>query len=464
MSQLGEDLRDILQHAFSGIWVMGEVHRPRPSRAGHLYFQLTEKGQGDDIVGTLDAVLFRTDHQRARRQLQREGLTIAEGRPLRCYGTVDFYPPGGRLQMIVREVDPVWGLGQLERRRRETLAALDAAGLTERNRGLPLADVPLRLGLVTSADSAAYHDFLAGLEASGFGFRVRFVHASVQGPRAEREIPSALAVLAQERPRDALDAVVVVRGGGSRSDLAAFDSRAVAEAVARSPLPVLCGLGHEIDRSIADAVCHTACKTPSAVAELLVERVADAERRVDAARSGLARAAGRQLERARAQMQRAERLAPSATARLRERRQALEHLAATLDHRARHRLATSRRALDELAAALPTAARRSIERRRDAPERLLRRLADLAAGRLARRRAELDGMARVCDQLAPERTLERGFALVQDAAGRLVRHPDQVRSGDRIHTRLDAGTIVSTVDDTIVGSTAALDRPNEDPA
>src|SRR4029078_7543944 len=118
-------------------------------------------------------------------------------------------------------------------------------------------------------DSAAYHDFLSCLRESGYGFRVIFFHAAVQGKEAEREVVSALRALAGLD----VDCAVLIRGGGSRTDLAAFDSRAIAEAVARAPLPVLTGLGHEIDQSISDLVAHTALKTPTKVAELLVDAV-----------------------------------------------------------------------------------------------------------------------------------------------------------------------------------------------
>ncbi|MEM8933823.1 MAG: exodeoxyribonuclease VII large subunit, partial [Acidobacteriota bacterium] len=145
----------MLGEVFPGLWVRGEIQRLRNSRPGHLYFELVEKGRGDQIVGKLDAVAWRTDHQRIRRQLDREGHRLAEGQEIRCWGGVDFWGPGGRLQFVVREIDPLFTLGHLERRRRETLDALRAAGLLELNGGLDLSPVPLSIGLVTSEGSAA---------------------------------------------------------------------------------------------------------------------------------------------------------------------------------------------------------------------------------------------------------------------------------------------------------------------
>lgn len=133
----------------------GEAQRVRPSARGHLYFELVEKGERDEIIGKLDAVIWKSDLQRVRRMLSAGGQ-IADGMQIRCRASLDFYGPGGRLQLCVREVDPTFTLGMLELRRRETLAALTAAGLVERNRALPLADLPLTLALITSHGSAAY--------------------------------------------------------------------------------------------------------------------------------------------------------------------------------------------------------------------------------------------------------------------------------------------------------------------
>ena len=193
------EVREILEEAYRGVWVVGELHRGRRSQNGHFYFELVEKGRGDEIVGKLDAVIWRKDFERVARVLQQAEQQLDEGQQLRCWGQLDFYPPTGRLQMVVRELDPLHTLGQLERRRRETLAALEREGLIGANALLPLSPLPLRLGLVTSKESAAYHDFLTGLKASGLGFKVLLVHAAMQGARAELEVASALELLAEAR-------------------------------------------------------------------------------------------------------------------------------------------------------------------------------------------------------------------------------------------------------------------------
>ncbi len=424
------------------MWVAGEVERVRESQRGHLYFELVEKGAGDRIAAKLDAVLWRRNHQLVRRRLAAAGQELRDGLTIRCRARVDFYPEGGRLQIVVEEIDPLFTLGLLARRRRETLAALEAAGLTEENSRLRLAAVPLAIGLVTSEGSAAYHDFLTGLAESGYGFRVAFAHAAMQGREAEREVSSALSRLG----RLDLDAVALVRGGGSRADLAAFDSRRIAEAVARSRWPVITGLGHEIDRSIADAVSHTAAKTPTKVAELLVEKVRAADLALLACEQGLTRVADGQLRRAEEILRRYERLAEVARARLREAGRALGAVAGGLERLGERRLGEAQRLLAGLADRLAVAAPRLLERRREQPERLIERLAGTAAVRVREARTRLEGLARLRHALAPERLLERGYSVTRDSDGAIVKDPRRLRAGDLIISQLAGGSVTSRVE------------------
>ncbi len=447
VSELTDEIQMVLGEAFRGLWVKGEVRRPRASQRGHLYLELIEKGNGDQIVGKLDGVIWRTDHQRIRRQLRADDQEIRDGMEIRCFGGLDFYGPGGRLQFVVREVDPLFTLGRLERRRRETLAALQQSGLMELNRGLALNPLPLSIGLVTSADSAAYHDFMTGLRDSGYGFRVVFVHAAMQGPSAEREIPSALELLGGARlDGRGLDLVVLIRGGGSKTDLAAFDSRAVSEAICRCEIPVFCGLGHEIDQSIADLVCRLSLKTPTKVAEQLVDSVSDQEAYLLDLQQGILDAAAHRLRTAREQMGRVEPLARLAGARLRHQQDGLRALSERLVRSSRRLLQGYEQRRREAIEDLVRAAQGRLQRASGLPGPLARQIVGAAGSRLSRHRAELDGIERWCHSSAPERLLERGFSLTYDAQDRLVSRPDQVRSGDRLTTRLAHGAIVSTID------------------
>jgi len=436
-------VQEFLREGFPAVWVAGEAQRVKPSARGHLYFELVEKGEHDEIVGKLDAVIWKTDFAKVQRLLAASQQRITDGVQIRCRGGLDFYAPGGRLQLCVREVDPAFSLGLLERRRRETLAALAGAGLLERNRGVPLADLPLAVALITSHGSAAYHDFLSGLRESGYGFRVLFVHAAVQGREAERDVVSALAALAGL----AVDCAVLIRGGGSRTDLAAFDSRAIAEAIARAPFPVLTGLGHEIDTSIADLAAHLALKTPTMVAEYLVGRVAVSEGALAETRRVLLREAMEPLRAGREALGRAERGVNLARMRLAAAAARIEEHARTLGRIGRSALREAARRHGELTGRLAELAPRRLAAGARERSQLGERIAGVARGRVREAAATLQGIERLCLQLAPERTLERGFSLTREASGRIVRQPEQVRPGDRITTRVAGGHFGSRVEE-----------------
>lgn len=347
------------------------------------------------------------------------------------------------MQLVVREVDPVFTLGMLERRRRETLAALEAAGKIERNRRLPLSPIPLSLALITSEGSAAYHDFLAVLEASGYGFEILLLHAAVQGKDAEREISSAFGSLPSLPD---LDCAVLIRGGGSRSDLAAFDSRIIAEAIAAAPVPVITGLGHEIDRSIADLLAHTASTTPTKAAELLVDRVRASEQHLAELGIRLERSASHTLTGAAYAVERAILRLRAASERVRSAWNRLAQLVVNLRAGALTSLGSEERRRRDLGARLALSAPRLLTRRRRQPEILAERIASLTQSQLRGIRAMLTERTRLCRDLEPQRTLTRGFSITRDAEGRAIRDARTVRVGSRIATELTHGRIASRVE------------------
>lgn len=428
------------------MWVAGEVQRPRLASRGHLYFELVEKGDRDEIVGRIDAVLFRRDLALARRRLHAAGEEIVEGQTLRCGGEVDLYVQAGRLQLVVREVDPLFTVGVVAQRRRQTLAALQAAGDLDRNRRLELPPVPLHIGLVTSRESAAYHDFVSTLGESGYGFTVRLVHASVQGATAAAELVRALATLARLEGAPRLDAVVLIRGGGARSDFHCFDDPRLAETIARYRLPVLTGLGHEIDESIADLVAHSALKTPTRAAEHLVARVVKSERALVELHRRLSSRAERILADSVAGLRRAETTLVLGRHRLAAARQRLAALAGRIGRAARGRLGQAARRYRHASEGLTRPPQRLLGAARRERALVAERL-DGAARRWLRRESERVGAyARLCHQLAPQRLLERGFSVTRTLDGGVVREAAAAPPGTKVRTQLASGSLQSRVE------------------
>ena len=279
--ELNSRVRDALRRGFPDeVWVRGEVQNLSRSGAGHTYFSLVEKAvQGDRAQGRLDVALFRDDRRAVARALAEvPGAELGNDVEVRIRGRVTVYPPTGRYQLVMTGDRP-----DLHRRRDRRQPGARAAGpRVPRACSTPtpareLALVPLRVGLVTSAGSAAYHDFVHELEHSGYAWQVAVADVRVQGAAAARRIKWALGQLSQLD----VDAVVLVRGGGSRADLAPFDTDLVARAIAAMPVPVITGVGHETDRSVADEVAYAACKTPTACARLLMARVDEFVGRLD---------------------------------------------------------------------------------------------------------------------------------------------------------------------------------------
>lgn len=268
VSQLGALINQALRTGLGGgVWVRGEVQGWN-GRGTHAYFRLAE--DGPEGKASIDVAWFAGHRNRLRPMLAQANLDFGDGLKVRIFGAVDFYAPNGRISLKMSDVDPRYTLGELALERDALVRRLREQGLYDANRRQFLAAVPLRVGVITSVGSAAWHDFTAEIERSAMGFRLLAADVRVQGDDAPDMVAAALDQLGG---RGDLDVLVVIRGGGSKTDLAAFDTETVARAIARCDLPVFTGIGHEIDVSVADEVAHRSFKTPTAVAGALIERV-----------------------------------------------------------------------------------------------------------------------------------------------------------------------------------------------
>ncbi len=440
------------------VWIRGEVGGLKAANAsGHVYFSLNERTSRRGPTSSVNVALFRTDRLKVERFLRDwPGFALAEGIEVRIRGRVQY--AYGRISVVMSAVDPVHTLGRLAADRDRVLRVLRDDGLLEANGRLSLAMVPLRVGLVTSAGSAACEDVLAELHASGFGFRVALADARVQGTGAEASLLRALRAVARCR----VDVVLVVRGGGARTDLAAFDGERLARAVAAMGVPVVSGEGHEIYTSVIDEVVHTACKTPTACAGLLVERVAGALTRVEATWTGVARLGQAGVVEAGA------RLVRRVTAVAVRGGGALAGAEARLDGRAGRVVVLARSRVGAEAARADRARRRLDRGRLDA--RLLRLdaaavAAGLRAGRCATRATSaaqhrLDSLAARTRSADPARALARGWSLTRRPDGRLVRGADELTPGEAVVTTFAHGRATSTVSEvTVPASQPGADAP-----
>ena len=414
VSDLAAAIEETIRRAFgSEVWVRGEIIGYSQAASGHIYFNLIEPGTGKDRRGArMRVALFKGRQRFVNRDLAAGGgLTLDDGIEVRIRAEVEYYAGSAQVQLIMSGVDPHFTLGVLAADRERTLSELAASGLLRRNGAVPLPLVPLRVGLITAAGSAAHADFVHELTASGYAFEVLLCDARVQGVTAEADLVAALRTLGSAE----VDVIAVVRGGGDRTDLLAFDLASVAKAIATCPLPVFCGIGHEIDTSVADQVAHTAAKTPTACAAALVTHVADFDERLVQARRELHRTARSR--------------AAAAAARLAAARGALGLLAERRLGRPRARLGQARL-----------------------------RLTHRTERRVSEAHAQLRSAAAVIAALAPQRTLARGFSITRAADGTFVR--SMPAAGATITTQTLDAVFASTVNAPAIDPT---DRGTDNP-
>lgn len=266
--QFSRVVNDLLSSAFDGgVWIEGEIEslkRPNP----HVYPVLIDDSTGEKAQVNLS--IFAGVLNSIQKKLRTHGIELKDGLRIRFFGYPDFYAPHGKLGIKVRDVDTAFTVGDIAAKRDALLQALVAQGVHKINKRRSVPLVPLRLGVVSSTQAAGWADARQRLEKSGIGFTVSFVDVRVQGDDAPSQIVAALKTLSR---RDDIDVVLLMRGGGARGDLAAFDDEGVARAVANCRHPVFTGIGHQIDESIADVMAHTSFITPTACAEGVISIV-----------------------------------------------------------------------------------------------------------------------------------------------------------------------------------------------
>jgi exodeoxyribonuclease VII large subunit len=388
-------LRMLLEERIGRVWVVGELSNLHRARSGHLYFTLK------DDAGQLRAALFRNAARRLAFEPE-DGLEVL------VYGDLSVYEPRGDLQLIVRQLEPR-GLGALQLAFEQLRARLEAEGLFDPERKRPLPARPSRIGVVTSSTGAAIRDVLEVTGRRYCAASILIAATRVQGVGAEDEIAVALDALSAQPD---VDLILLVRGGGSLEDLQAFNSEVVARAIARAAVPVVSGVGHEVDVTIADLTADVRAATPSVAAEMAVPDAADLRRHL-----------------------------------ARDWRRLLLAVRAVFERGAQS-LARERDALQMLA----PSARLAVQRARF--EAAIRALVRVGAAPAERGRSRLAELAGRLDSLSPLGVLGRGYALVRRARdGAIPRTADELERGERLAIRLAEAQL-----EAVVESIAALPR------
>jgi exodeoxyribonuclease VII large subunit len=429
-------VRTLVEREYSDAWVEGEISNFRASDSGHLYFTLK------DGNAQIRVVMFSSKARLLR-------FRPADGMQVVVRGRVTIYEDRGELQIAAEYIEPK-GAGGLQVAFEQLKAKLEAEGLfgAERKKAIPA--LPSRIGIVTSPQAAALRDILNILQRRHHSVNAMIYPAQVQGDAAAIELASGVRYFNDVRGDDSrsVEVIIVGRGGGSAEDLAAFNDEGLARAVAASEIPVISAVGHETDFTIVDFVADLRAPTPSAAAELVIRSRVEIENQAEAVGERLVRAMERRLLEARhALMERAQH---GAFARMmdliRQRQQKLDELTYRLELGERHALELIRRRLETVAAAV-----RHYDLRRllaGIQGELTAGTAALAAAmrnQLLQKKVQIERTVRALEALSPLAILERGYALVFDEAGQLVKDASLVKVGEEISARVARGEIRAVV-------------------
>src|SRR4029077_774129 len=472
VSELTDRIRDLLESAFFDIWVEGEVSNFRAAQSGHLYFTLK------DAHAQIRCICFR-DQARGLKFRPEDGLHVT------VRGSISVYDVRGEYQIYVTNIEPV-GLGALQLAFEQLKKRLQEEGLFDESRKKPLPVLPRCIGIVTSPTGASIRDILRVLKRRFPNAHVRLYPVKVQGEGAAREIAAAINYFTRAKFADVL---IVARGGGSLEDLWAFNEEVVARAIFASEIPVITGVGHEADFTIADFVADLRAPTPSAAAELVVRSRQEFERHIAEHQRRLVQLIRYWFS------ERRHRVRDLQTHRgfrqlemlVRRRRQQVDELSSSLVIGLRLRLGTTRQRLTKASArigsfdlrARAVVVRRRIDQHRRAIvaalERVMarkrgaygiaqvrfaaldlrarvarwrhvveRRVAELEARAeriLAGKRQRFEAAKLQLEERDPFRILERGYAIAYDASGKVLRSADQVALGEDISIRLARGEL-----------------------
>jgi exodeoxyribonuclease VII large subunit len=430
--ELVSNVRTSLERQFADVWVEGEISNYKPADSGHIYMTLK------DGESQLRVVMFRTQARLLRFRPENGMQVVVRGR-------VTIYEGRGEMQLMAEFMEPM-GAGALQVAFEQLKAKLAAEGLFARERKKPLPALPRTIGIVTSPRGAAVQDMLNILRRRHGTVNVLIFPAQVQGESAAYEVASGIKYFNAAKN---VDVIVVARGGGSVEDLAAFNDEALARAVFASAIPVISAVGHETDFTICDFVSDLRAPTPSAAAEIVIGSKQELNDRVANLHQRLSRATRYQLLSARQDLTK---LAQhGAFARMQQliqrRQQRVDELLFRLAETQRTVLRRYHRRLDQAAVAVRhhDLRIRLASRRREVQARVDRAAATMSNFLLSRR-SRVERLSSQLHALSPKAILERGYALIFDAEGNLLKDVNQIQRGDQVTAHVAKGEFTATVE------------------
>lgn len=445
--ELNRQLKGAVQSAFpSGLWVRAEIAELRENRNGHCYLDLVEKDEGSDqVVARMRAMIWSYTYRMLKPFFETStGRALSNGIKVMVKGSVEFQEVYG-LSFVIKDIDPVYTMGDLEQRRQEVLKRLKEEGVLEMNKGLTLPLVPQKIAVISSAGAAGYGDFVHQLENNTLGivFYHQLFPALMQGEKAPQSIAEAFERIYAYA--GFFDLVVLIRGGGASLDLLCFDDYWLAYHITQFPLPVITGIGHDRDISVADMVAHTSAKTPTAVAEFLISGASRVLEQVNAYSRDLKQITRQQLMQHQARLDRqAYQVVPKAKQWMTEKKHALATMGNRLPGFTMGYLQRHAQVLKQFQRQLVQTPPRVLSVEAQQVDRYVNRLKGQSASLLKHSKMHLEMLDKNNRLNDPSEVLKRGFTITL-RNGEVIKDVGMLGRGDVLETRFRDGEVTSVV-------------------
>lgn len=425
VSELNDFIRRVITSGFPApLWICGEIQELRDKK--HLYFTLSEKDpESNAVIAKIGVTIWANARPKIEAVLSKaqDAFTLKDDIEVKLLCQVDFYPPFGQVRVIAQNIDPTYTLGKIAQDRLRLINTLRQKGILDKNKQHPMPRVPLNIGLITSYDSAAYHDFIDELRKSGYRFNIFLIDALMQGKTCESSVSQAIKRL---EAIEELDAIVITRGGGSVADLSCFDSAMIAEHIALSRIPVLSGIGHEINTTITDLAAHTFAKTPTATARYLIGRIDEFMGHLNEKQDYLLDIAARKIS---------------------DQRQSVLKGALRVQQSTSGLIKTQQNMLLRMKEGLKRLPVSILKKTRVHNDQQLLDLKRTIQLRLQTSKAKIQSCQQLIELADPKKVLKRGFSITRDARGKTIKSLKDVTKDTIITTQLAHGILTSEVRD-----------------
>lgn len=448
LSELQKLIKQSLEDKLKSFyWVSAEISELKINYSGHCYLELVEKNRQEDIKSRARAIMWSGKARLLLPYFENiAGQPLAEDIKVLVRVKIDYHELYG-LSLVINDIDPAYTVGEIAVKRKQIIKRLESEGVIDLNRELSMPLLPASIAVISSKQAAGYEDFTDELMENehGYGYKTTLFSASMQGKETEASVIKSINKI-YERISD-FDIVVIVRGGGSQSDLSWFDNYNIAYLITQMPIPVLTGIGHEKDLSVTDIVAHRSFKTPTAVADYIINHSLKTEEYLRGIRESIINSSRELVKTRRLSINRISvNMSPLVREALRQKHRLLNRTGLRLTGSTRSYISGNRSKLETIKTGIRKRSSEFIHNRSSRINDLNRSISPACSRFTKQKHTVLDNLSRSIDYLSPARVLERGYSitLFNDKA---VKSADKLKAGSRIKTILNKGIIDSEIFD-----------------